>query len=215
VTLDTDGTTNLPVSGHASHDPYIPPRRPSPEAYPLPTAEELLRALGPDLANCPANRVYGHSPNSGRIGDATSRDAASFARYVISTMHFGGRGVPQDFVLMHKRLNLVATLPAARLTRKLSTRLATSALQKDGPGLDRERAEVGAPVEANAVDGGHQTQKKLDRQFSRLAGALFNSFPSRAWRILIECIEQAGAFAKAGYCVSAQANSANTRPAPQ
>lgn len=33
VTLDTDGPTDLPVSGHASHDAYIPSRRPAPEAY--------------------------------------------------------------------------------------------------------------------------------------------------------------------------------------
>ena len=79
-------------------------------------------------------------------------------------MHFDGRGVPQDFVLAHEWLNLVATLP--HLSGETDKKFVNSARYK-------RAAEVGARIKANAVDGGHRLQKELDRQTSRLAGGAY------------------------------------------
>ena len=61
-------------------------------------------------------------------------------------MHFDGWGVPQDFVLAHKFLNLVATLPhlSSEADKKFGNSARykrTASHQKSEPSSDRERAE--------------------------------------------------------------------------
>jgi hypothetical protein len=122
-------------------------------------------------------------------------------------------------VLAHKRL-LMATLPhpssetdkkfvnSARYKRAAVTKKMTPAQIANAQKSAREWKPT--PQTEAIASKGTGSPNSLSRR-----GRLLILFQAVRWRALIECTERAGAFAKAGYCVSAQASSANTRPAPQ